>query len=93
MAGTDNTTVIRNAAWIASWDGEAHRYLKAGDVAFTADRIVHVGGRYDGPAARTIEAFEFHDGRWLLIATAQDDDPIRIPPFDAVAFSLGRLWP
>jgi len=45
------------------------------------------------PAARTLEAFEFHDGRWLLIATAQDDDPIRIPPFDAVTFSLGRLWP
>ncbi|MCY4286217.1 MAG: Uma2 family endonuclease [Thiotrichales bacterium] len=45
------------------------------------------------PAARTLEAFEFHDGRWLLIATAQDDDPIRIPPFDAVTFGLGRLWP
>ena len=45
------------------------------------------------PAVRTLEAFEFHGGRWLLIATAQDDDPIRIPPFDAVTFGLGRLWP
>ena len=55
MTGTDNTTVIRNAAWIASWDGEGHRYLQDGDVAFTADRIVHVGGRYDGAADRTID--------------------------------------
>ena len=30
MTETDNTTVIRNAAWIASWDGEGHRYLRAG---------------------------------------------------------------
>ena len=26
-----------------------------GDVAFTADRLVHVGGRYEGPADRTID--------------------------------------
>ena len=32
-----NTTVIRNAAWIAAWDGEGHRYLRDGDVAFTGD--------------------------------------------------------
>ena len=28
-----------------------------------------------------------------LIATAQDDAPVRIRPFDAVTFSLGDLWP
>ena len=50
-----NTTVIRNAAWIAAWDGEGHRYLRDGDVAFAGNRIVHVGGTYEGPADRSID--------------------------------------
>ena len=28
------------------------------------------------PAGRTLEEFELHDGQWLLIASAKDDDPI-----------------
>ena len=39
------------------------------------------------------EAFELHDGQWLLIVSAKDDDPVSIRPFDAIAFSLGDLWP
>ena len=50
-----NTTVVRNAAWIAAWDAEGHRYLRDGDVVFTGDRIVHVGGRWDGPVDRSID--------------------------------------
>ena len=45
------------------------------------------------PADRTLEAFELRKGEWVLIATAQDDAPVRIRPFDAVTFSLGDLWP
>ena len=45
------------------------------------------------PADRTLEAFELREGEWVLIATAQDDAPVRIRPFDAVTFSLGDLWP
>ena len=54
MSG-DGTTVIRNAAWIAAWDGNGHRYLRDGDLAFTGNRIVHVGGPYEGPAERSID--------------------------------------
>ena len=54
MSGS-STTVIRDAAWIAAWDGHRHRYLRDGDVAFTDDRIVHVGGRYDGPCDLRID--------------------------------------
>ena len=43
-------------------------------------------------ADRTLEAFELHEGRWLLIASAKDEDPVGIRPFDAVTFSLDRLW-
>ena len=45
------------------------------------------------PVARTLEAFELHDGQWMLIATVADDDPVSIRPFDAITFSLGDLWP
>ena len=45
------------------------------------------------PADRALEAFELHDGRWVPIASARDDDPVCIRPFDAITFSLGDLWP
>lgn len=61
---TAETTVIRNAAWIIAWDADAqsHQFLKDGDVAFSGDRIIHVGGRYDGEAAHEI------DGRGRLVS-------------------------
>lgn len=45
------------------------------------------------PADRALEAFELRDGQWVLAASAKDDDPICIRPFDAVTFRLGDLWP
>ena len=44
------------------------------------------------PADRILEAFELHEGQWLLIASVQDDEPVSIRPFDAITFSLGELW-
>ena len=45
------------------------------------------------PADRTLEAYELHDGQWLPIGSAKDNDPVSIRPFDAITFSLGDLWP
>ena len=45
------------------------------------------------PADRTLEAFALRDGQWVLIGCAKDDEPVNIPPFDAITFSLGDLWP
>ena len=45
------------------------------------------------PSDRTLEAFELRAGEWVLIGTAKDDEPVSIPPFDAITFSLGELWP
>ncbi len=45
------------------------------------------------PLARDLEAFELRDGEWVLIATARNDDPVSIPPFEAIAFPLDALWP
>jgi len=44
------------------------------------------------PLARTLEAFELREGVWVLIAALSEDDPVRVPPFDAIAFSLRDLW-
>jgi 5-methylthioadenosine/S-adenosylhomocysteine deaminase len=45
------TTVIRNAAWVVAWDAERgrHAYRRNVDLAFTGDRIVHLGPGYAGP--------------------------------------------
>ena len=44
------------------------------------------------PTDRTLEAFELREGHWVLIASAKDDEPVSIRPFDAITFSLGELW-
>jgi Uma2 family endonuclease len=44
------------------------------------------------PGLRTLEAFVLHEGRWLLLGTRAEDDPVSLPPFDAVTFELGSLW-
>ncbi len=44
------------------------------------------------PDTRTLDAFEHRNGAWALIATLRDDDPVSVPPFDAISFRLGALW-
>ena len=44
------------------------------------------------PMDRTLEAFELRDGQWVLIATAKDDEPVSVRPFDAITINLGDLW-
>jgi cytosine/adenosine deaminase-related metal-dependent hydrolase len=41
---------IRDASWIVAWDAVAgrHAYARDGDVVWEGDRLIHVGGRYDG---------------------------------------------
>ncbi len=45
------TTCIRNADWVVSWNAEKqrHQYLRGADVAFTGNKIEFVGKRYSGP--------------------------------------------
>ena len=44
------------------------------------------------PIDRTLEAFELRTGAWTRSGTAKEDDPVRIAPFEAIAFSLADLW-
>ncbi len=45
------------------------------------------------PDVRTLEAFELRESQWVLLKTLTGNDPVSLPPFDAISFSLGDLWP
>jgi Uma2 family endonuclease len=44
------------------------------------------------PLLRTLEAYALSDGKWLLLATLKEAEPVRLPPFDAIEFALDALW-
>ena len=44
------------------------------------------------PDARTLAAFALRGGCYTLIGKRADDDPVSLPPFDAIEFSLADLW-
>ena len=45
------------------------------------------------PIAQTMEVFALTGGKWLIVATFKDADPVTAPPFDAHTFPLDVLWP
>jgi len=54
------TTLIKNAAWVIAWDAGFghHIYRRDSDIAFTNDRIVHIGSGYTGDADVIIDGSE-----------------------------------
>jgi 5-methylthioadenosine/S-adenosylhomocysteine deaminase len=42
--------------WVVGFNGQGHELIRDGVVVYEDDRIVHVGGRFDGQADRTIDA-------------------------------------
>jgi Uma2 family endonuclease len=45
------------------------------------------------PDERTLQAFERQAGAWVRLGAWTDGDRPRIPPFDAIALGVGRLFP
>lgn len=45
------------------------------------------------PRIDVLEVFELTGGKWSLIHTWTGDVAANIPPFDAIEFRLGRIWP
>ncbi|MBV1694117.1 MAG: Uma2 family endonuclease [Hyphomicrobiales bacterium] len=52
------------------------------------DHLWHVD-----PRVRSLEVFSRRGPDWLLTHTLFDDDDVCAPPFDAVTFKFGLLWP
>jgi len=48
---------------------------------------------YVDPLARTLEVFALDEGRWVIVATFSQADPVTAPPFEAHTFALDALWP
>ncbi len=53
---TGATTVIDNADWVVGFDGQGHRLIRNGAVAFHGDTITFVGVGYDGPRDTVVDA-------------------------------------
>ncbi len=45
------------------------------------------------PTERQLECFALAGGQWLLQATFQPGDEVRVAPFDAIGFPLDALFP
>ena len=48
------TTVIRNADYVVAFDGQKHRLIQGGDVAYDGNTITYVGKKYTGNFAKEI---------------------------------------
>jgi cytosine/adenosine deaminase-related metal-dependent hydrolase len=49
------TTLVR-AGWVVAFDGERHRVVPNGEVAFDGPRVLYAGPRWDGVADEVVEA-------------------------------------
>ncbi len=45
------------------------------------------------PDAKSLEAFELRGTEWVSIDKRFDEESVSLPPFDAISFNLGYLWP
>jgi len=44
------------------------------------------------PARRFLEVYQLQEGKWLQLAVHLGDQPVRVPPFDAIELDLSLLW-
>lgn len=54
-------------------------------------RIGHLW--YVDPQYRTLEVFAWSEKHWTNVANFGDFEKVNAPPFDALTFDLGALWP
>lgn len=48
---------------------------------------------YADPSPKSLEVFKRQNESWLLTHTFLDAEQVCAPPFEAISFSLGLLWP
>lgn len=44
------------------------------------------------PDLQTLEAYQLHEGLWLMAGIFDNDATVSVAPFDACGFSLANLW-
>jgi cytosine/adenosine deaminase-related metal-dependent hydrolase len=90
---TEKITVIRNTAWLISWDeAEArHVYRRGADLAFSSKGILHIGERYEGHADEEIAGWSLMVMPGLVnVHCHSGDEPIAKGLFEDVG--TPALW-
>ncbi len=79
--------------WVCEVLSPSTRQFDQGEkrAVYAREKVPHLW--FVDPDVRTLEAFELRGGLWVLLATLVGDAPVSLPPFDAVSFPLGALWP
>lgn len=82
------------ARWIVAHRDGGHRLLENGEVVFDADRIIHVGARFNGDVARRIDLGEVLISPGLIDLDALSDlDTTMLGVDCGPAWAKGRVWP
>jgi Uma2 family endonuclease len=79
--------------WICEILSPATEVYDRGDkrriyASFAVNHLWHLD-----PRSRVLEVFQRVDANWLLTHTFTGMEDVSAPPFDAISFSLGLLWP
>lgn len=79
--------------WICEVLSPATEVYDRGDkrriyAAFEVPHLWHLD-----PRSRVLEVFQRQGTSWLLTHTFTGSEDVSAPPFDAISFSLGLLWP
>lgn len=79
--------------WVCEMLSPSTRQFDQGNkrTVYARENVLHLW--FVDPDSRTLEAFGLRRGQWTLLATLVDDDPVSMPPFDAISFPLDALWP
>lgn len=85
---------LLSARWVLGHSGGRHRLYEHGEVVFEDDRILFVGHRFPGEAARRIECGEALIGPGFIDLDALSDLDTTILAFDnQPGWRKGRVWP
>jgi Putative restriction endonuclease len=79
--------------WICEFISPSTEKYDKGDkrriyATYGVDYLWHVD-----PRVKSLEVFKRQDNDWLLTHTFFDNDDVTAPPFAAITFPLGLLWP
>jgi Uma2 family endonuclease len=96
----ERTAGIAEKAWIETPPDWLCEVLSPSTEKYDRHDKQRIYGTYDvghiwhvNPTTKLLEVYERQDRGWLLTHTFQDNDEVSAPPFEAITFSLGLLWP
>lgn len=82
------------ARWIVAHRDGGHRLLENGEVVIEADRVIHVGPRFEGEVARRVDLGEVLISPGLIDLDALSDlDTTTLGVDCGPAWAKGRVWP